>query len=99
MISHGEARRLLNGLEGDPDTIARLGEYIRAQAHGPKDWESLTDREHNIRAANRAIEAISRVGALHSDMRAVEARISALEASQRDLSEVLEAVLAMIEGG
>ncbi len=97
MISHHAARRLLDGLAGDPETIDKLAEYIRAQERGPKDWESLSDREHNIRAANRAVEAISRVATLNTDLAHANARIAALEAAQRDLSDVLEAVLGMIE--
>lgn len=98
-ISHGEAKRLLSSLTGEPETIAQLRDYIDRQQSGPKDWESLTDREHNIRAANRAVEAISRVGTLNDDVRGLNARIDALEASNRDLGEVLAAVLGMMEKG
>lgn len=98
MITHHRAKQLLGGLEGDPETLAKLAEYIRAQERGPSDFEGLSEREHAIRAANRAVEAISRVGTLTTDLRASEARIAALEASQRDLSDILGEVLAMIEG-
>lgn len=97
MITHRDARTLLGGLEGDPETVAKLAEYIRQQERGPADFEGLSEREHVTRAANRAVEAISRVGTLTSDLRAANARIAALEAQGRDLGEVLEAVLAMIE--
>ncbi len=97
MISHFAARRLIESLNGDPDTLASLAEYVRQQERGPIDFEGLSERQHATMAANRAVEAISRVGTLTTDLRDAEARIAAVEASQRDLSEVLAAVLAMIE--
>lgn len=98
MITHYQAKQLLGGLEGDPETVAKLAEYIRAQERGPADFEALSDREHANRAANRAVEAISRVGTMQTDLRGHEARIAALEAQGRDLGDILGEVLAMIEG-
>lgn len=97
MISHHQARRLVDSLAGDPETIAALRTYIAEQSHGPKDWDSLTDREHSVRASNRAVEAISRVATLADDLGKAQARIAALEASTGDLNEIIGELLAMIE--
>lgn len=97
MISYHQARRLLDTLSGDPETVAALRSYIDAQANGPRDWDSLTDREHSVRAANRAVEAISRVATLTDDLRKAQGEIDALRASQADLSDVLGEVLALLD--
>lgn len=97
MISHFAARRLIDSLTGDPETLASLTEYVRQQERGPIDFEGLSERQHATMAANRAVEAISRAGTLTTELREAEARIAAVEAQGRDLAEVLEAVLAMIE--
>lgn len=99
IITHHEAKRLLTTLEADPETITALRSYIDRQTNGPADWDTVSDREHSIRAANRATEAISRLGALMDDLRAIRSRIASLEAAQTDLSTVLEAVLSIIENG
>jgi len=97
MITHNQAKRLVANLEGDPDTLAKIRAYMDQEQFGPKIWDSLSDREHSIRAANRAVEAISRVGALAVDVSDQAARIGALEGSVRDLSEVLAALLELID--
>lgn len=98
MITHYKARQLLVGLEGDPETLKQLAEYIRAQERGPADFEALSEREHAIRAANRAVEAISRVATLTSDLAranahivALEDRVTALEGALIEIVELIEA--------
>lgn len=91
MISHNEARAILRTLTGDSTQLARLADYIDAQQDGPRDWDRLSDREHSIRAANRAVEAISRVGTLNSDLSALVDRVATIEET---LALVVEHVLS-----
>lgn len=96
-ISHGAAKRLLDSLQGDGETVEQLRSYIVEQQHGPKDWDTVTDKEHSIIASTRAIEAISRVQTFNEDLSDANARIDRLEASQRDLSDIVAALLEIIE--
>lgn len=61
------------------------------------DWDKETPSQCAERAARRAIEAISRVGTMSTDISALADRIEALEASNRDLTTVLETVLGILE--
>ncbi|MCB4862557.1 hypothetical protein K7W03_23480 [Sphingobium sp. PNB] len=97
-MTHNQARRLLQSLDVDDQTRQSLTQYINSQEKGPPDFDSLTDREHSIRASNRAVEAISRVATLQSDLDDAQERIAQLEDNQRSLATVLEAVLAMLDG-
>ena len=99
MITYHRARQVAQNLEGDPDTRALILAYIDQEQRGPKDWEALTDRDHSVRAANRAVEAISRVGTLTSDIATLNDRVASLEGVCLELEEMLVAALRMIEGG
>ena len=70
MTTHRDATLLLRSLDAEAGTIATLLDYVSAQERGPRADDNLSDREHSIRAANRAVEAISRVGTLTSDFAA-----------------------------
>ncbi len=61
------------------------------------NWEQETVSECAERAARRAIEAISRVGTLNTDFASLGDRVTALEASNRDLMSILGEVLGMLE--
>ena len=95
-LSHSSARRLLASLTGDEKTISALSRYI-AEQEAPEDWSNETTAQCANRASNRAIEAISRVGTLTSDLQAANNRIATLEASQAGLQAAAEAMLLMIE--
>lgn len=62
------------------------------------DWKSETVNQCAERAARRAIEAVSRVGTLTSDLAGANARIAALEARAVEFDALLGALLGMIEG-
>lgn len=100
MVTHAQARRLLatlvENLDYDPETFSRMLDYIDSQERGPAADAHLSDREHSIRAANRAVEAISRCGALADDMAGQGARIASLEALCGDLAEALETLLGTL---
>lgn len=96
-MTHNQARRLLQTLDVDDRVRQSLTDYINRQEKGPPDFDNLTDREHSIRASNRAVEAISRVATLQSDLGDAQERIAQLEENQRSLATVLEAVLTMLD--
>lgn len=97
MITHNQARRLLATIDTDASTKDRLAQYINGQERGPAEWENLSDRDHSVRAAQRAVEAISRVATLTTDLGAAEARIASLEASVDELRGIVMEVLGLMD--
>lgn len=96
MISHNAAKRLLDALTGDPDTVAALSSYIEHQASLERLDNPSVARLANA-AERRSCEAIARVKTLTDDLGKAQAEIAALRGAQADLSEVLCELLAMIE--
>lgn len=60
------------------------------------DFEKESLASVSERAARRAIEAISRVGTLNTDVAALVKRIEALEEQNRDLDETLTGLITML---
>lgn len=96
LIPHNQAHGLLDGLSGDPDTIAALRGYIASQA-ALERWDNATIGRTAAAADRRATEAIHRTITLADDLGDATARIAALEESNRDLTDILGEVLAAIE--
>ncbi|MDD1452671.1 hypothetical protein NHF48_019840 [Sphingomonas sp. H160509] len=97
LISHDEAARLLDALSGDPETIAALSTYIASQA-ALERWDAATVGRTAAAAERRSTEAMHRNATFAADLRSVRDRIDELEASNRDLADVLAALLRMIDG-
>lgn len=93
MVTHAHARRLLDTLTGDPDTIAELSRYIEHEASLERLDNPSVARLANA-AERRSQEAIDRAVTLTGDVGRLVARIASLEASNRDLGEVLAIIEA-----
>lgn len=87
-LSHFEAKRLVENLELDQDARAALIHYIAAQA-APDDWSNETIAQEAGRASRRAIEAISRVATLNSDLNALSATVGDLSASLEAMATII----------
>ena len=95
MIAHAAAQRLLSALEGDPDALQMLAQYIFEQASF--DHYSNEDvARMSARAERSASRAEQQFGTVMDRFPAVDQRCEEIEYQQRLLHQLVEQLAAII---
>jgi hypothetical protein len=95
MIPHAHAKRLLDTLAGDPETIAEIARYIEHQASLERMDNPSLARLANA-AERRSCEAISRSLTLAGDVGSLHERLTLVEATTAEFDATIAGLLMML---